>query len=421
MSNLTGSDRLKPVWRGLKPVRIGLGTGFDAMIISNKHESVGQYVPPFTSVVAPVAKHTDSAYTSLYSAQIMTKYVNLQFIYTNFLIDLESPFTWYDCVVQWNSYPGSCPGNTVCLSPVSCEEYQCTDVRTSTSDQQSSCPPVTNSSTLPELWFNATDGRTTFPNFYGIYPNSACAPSSTFETFPKNVSGVVALSSSSHALPAYLFGSLERSFALCLPSAVSSNGVLFLGSSPYHLQSKVDVRSMLSYTPLLKQQGNFGHFIGVNSIVIKTRSIGLPANMTAKISSVLPYTTLRTEIYNQVVRRFSMVTKRLHPTKPVTPFGLCFKIFNNGTRLKVPDINFGLQDGKKWTVSTANSMNQVTKDVACLAFVDGGATTEHAIVIGTFQMEDNFLLFDLVNSTLGFSSSLLSKGTSCASFNFTGI
>ncbi|KAD0371276.1 hypothetical protein E3N88_44364 [Mikania micrantha] len=340
------------------------------MIISNKHESVGQYVPPFTSVVAPVAKHTDSAYNPLYSAQIMTKYVNLHFIHTNFLIDLEAPFTWYDCIVQWNSYPGSCPGNTVCLSPVSCEEYQCTDVRTSTSDQQSSCPPVTNSSILPgwgfctcpvsavnpitgscaepllnydELWFNATDGRTAFPNFYGIYPNSACAPSSTFETFPKNVSGVLALSSSSHALPAYLFGSLERSFALCLPSAVSSNGVLFLGSSPYHLQSEVDVRSLLSYTPLLKHRGNFGHFIGVNSIVIKTISIGVSANTTAKISSVLPYTTLKTDIYKQVVRRFSMVTKRLHPTKPVTPFGLCFKIFNNGWE-KVDNFNSQLYE-----------------------------------------------------------------------------
>ncbi|KAL8223560.1 hypothetical protein R6Q57_019035 [Mikania cordata] len=99
-----------------------------SMIISNKHESIGQYVPPFTSVVAPVVKHTDSAYNSFYSAKIMTKYVNLQFIHTNFLKDLEAPFTWYACVVQWNSYPGSCPDNTVCLSPISYEEYQCTDV-----------------------------------------------------------------------------------------------------------------------------------------------------------------------------------------------------------------------------------------------------------------------------------------------------
>nr|GEY63101.1 basic 7S globulin 2-like [Tanacetum cinerariifolium] len=60
------------------------------------------------------------------------------------------------------------------------------------------------------------------------------------------------------------------------------------------------------------------------------------------------------------------------------------------------------------TISTVNSMKQITKDVACLAFVDGGATTEPAIVIGTFQIDDNFLVvFDLENPNFGLSSSLL--------------
>ncbi|XP_076928947.1 gamma conglutin 1-like [Bidens hawaiensis] len=232
--------------------------------------------------------------------------------------------------------------------------------------------------------FHSTDGRTAVPYANAIFPNSACAPSSAFDSFPKEVRGVLALSDSSHALP-----------------RVSSSGVLFIGRGPYYLDSHsdVDVGSLLSYTPLLKNQDTFGYYIGVNTIVIKKRSIDIPANATTK------------------------VTKRLQQSKPIAPFGLCYKIITNDTRagLKVPNIDFGLPDGKKWSVSTANSMKQVTKDVACLAFVDGGATTEHAVMIGTFQMEDNFLLFDLVNSTFGFSSSLLNKGTSCASFNFTGI
>ncbi|KAJ0677311.1 putative aspartic peptidase A1 family, aspartic peptidase domain superfamily, xylanase inhibitor [Helianthus annuus] len=423
-----------------------------AIISYYGHESIAQYIPPFTSLVAPVAKHTDSA-NPLYSAQIMTKYVNSQFIHTNFLIDMEAPFTWYDCDGQWNIYPGSCPFTAVCLSPVSCEEYQCTDVRTSTLDRYSSCPPVTNGSTLPgwglcscpvtivnpitgscgeallnndELWFNGTNGRIAFPDFMGVYPTSACAPSSAFESFPKNVSGVLAMSSSPHALPMNLFGVIQRSFALCLPTSASSPGVLILGSSPYYLDSHsdVDVRSFLSYTPLLNNiQDTFGYYIGVNTIVIRKRSINVPPNATTKISTLVPYTTLRTDIYKQVVGRFSKVTKRLQPTKPVAPFGLCFKIFTNGTQagLKVPDIDFGLGNGMKWSVSTANSMKQMRQDVWCLAFVDGGVTSEHVIVLGTFQMEDNFLLFDVVNSSLGFSSSLLNKGTSCASFNFTGV
>ncbi|KAI3775205.1 hypothetical protein L1987_49774 [Smallanthus sonchifolius] len=417
--------------------------------ISHEHEAFAAYVPPYTSIVAPVTKHTDAA-KPLYSVQIMTTYVNMQYLHANFLIDIDAPFIWHDCIVQWNIYPGSCPSNTLCTSPVSCEEYQCTDVRTSYSYKNPSCPPETNSSTLPGWGFctcpvnvvnpvtgscsqallnyddftvYTSDGRkvgvNTFNYYYGAYPNAACAPSSSFASFPANVSGVMAFSSSPYALPAYLYQPLKKSLALCFPSKPSAPGVLFFGTGPYYLlpQSNVDVRSYLSYTPLLKHQDSFGYFISVNSIVIKKRSINVVANITTKLSTIDPYTTLRSDIYNGVVRRFSLVTKRIPPAKPVAPFGLCYSTSTTG--LKVPDIDFILPDGKKWTVSTVNSIKQITNEVACLAFVDGGATSEPAIVIGTFQFEDNFLEFDLENSTLGFSSSLLRKQTSCANFNFT--
>ncbi|KAI3790639.1 hypothetical protein L2E82_03834 [Cichorium intybus] len=417
--------------------------------IAHEHEAIAQYVPPYSSVIAPVHKHTDAA-KPLYSVQIMTAYVNMQYLHANFLIDVDAPFIWHDCIVQWNIYPGSCPPNTLCTSPVSCEEFQCTSVRTSYSYQKPSCSPPNNDSTLPgwgyctcpvnvvdpvtgscgqanlnydDFTVNTSDGKNVFTGLYGAYPNAACAPSSAFQSFPANVTGVMALSSSPYALPAYLFQPLKKVIGLCLPSTLSTSGVLFYGNSPYYLlpQKDVDIRSYLSYTPLIKHPDSFGYFIGVNNIVIKKRSISIPANATTKISTLDPYTILRTDIYNPVVRRFQMVTKRIPPAKPVPPFGLCFSTSTNGTQaaLRVPDIDFSLPEGKKWTMSTANSIKQVTKDVSCLALVDGGATSEPAIVIGTFQMEDNFLVFDLENSTFGFSSSLLRKQTSCSNFNFT--
>ncbi|KAL8199629.1 hypothetical protein R6Q57_013197 [Mikania cordata] len=353
--------------------------------------------------------HIDAA-KPLYSFQIMTSYIgNAQYNHANFLIDIDAPFIWHDCIVQWNIYPGSCPNNALCMSPVSCEEYQCID--------NPSCAPETNGSTLPGLGFctcpvnvvnpvtgsctqallnydeftmYTSDGRhagvEAFNIYYGAYPNAACVRSSSFASFPTK------------------------------PSAP---GLLFFGTGPYYLlpQSNVDVRSYLTYTPLLKLQDSFGYFISVVSIVIKKRSINVPANTTTKLSTIDPYTTLRTDIYNGVVSRFSKVTKRIPSANPIAPFGLCYNTLTTG--LKVPDIDFILPDGKKWSVSTANSIKQVTNEVACLAFVDGGATSEPAIVIGTFQFEDNFLEFDLENSTFGFSSSLLRKQTSCANFNFT--
>ncbi|KAI3524026.1 hypothetical protein L1887_02627 [Cichorium endivia] len=413
--------------------------------ISHHHEAIAATVSPYSSAVAPVYKHTDAA-KPLYSIQIMTAYVNSTYEHANFLIDLDAPFIWHDCILLWNTFADTCPANTLCTYPVSCEEYQCTDVRTTYSYQNPSCPPVNNGSTLPgwgyctcpvnvvdpitgtcgnalldydEFTLSTSNGKNVFSNFYGAYPNAACAPSSSFQSFPSNVSGVMALSTSPYAFPAYLNEPLTKVMALCLPSTLSAPGVFFYGNSSYYLlpQSDVDIRSFLSYTPLINHPDSFGYFIGLNSIVIKTRSIDIPENTTTKLSTIDPYTTLRTDIYSRVVRRFSLVTKRIPPATPVAPFGLCFNASING--LRVPDIELNLQNGKKWSISTANSIKQVTKDVACLTFVDGGATSEPAIVIGTSQFEDNFLVFDLENSIFGFSSSLLRKKTSCANFNFT--
>ncbi|XP_071742024.1 chitinase CLP-like [Rutidosis leptorrhynchoides] len=418
--------------------------------ISHKHEAIAQYVPPYTSIVVPITKHTDAA-KPLYSIQIMTSFVNMQYLHANFLIDIDAPLIWHDCILQWNIYPGSCPNNTLCTSPVSCNEYQCTDVRTTYSYENPSCPPVTNSSTLPgwgdctcpvnavnpvtgacdqvllnydEFTVNTSNGKNVFTGLYGAYPNAACAPSSSFASFPANVSGVMAFSSSPYALPAYLFQPLKKTLALCLPSNSSTRGVLFFGSGPYYLlpNSDVDLRSQLSYTPLLKQSDSFGYFIGIKDIIVKQIYCNiLPSNTTTKLSTTEPYTTLRTDIYKRVVKAFSVATIGIPRASPVVPFGLCFKSLTRGPQggLKFPEIDFSLENGKNWTVSVANSMKQITEDVTCLAFVDGGVTPEHAIVIGTFQFEDNFLQFDLENSTFGFSSSLLNKQTSCSNFNFT--
>jgi hypothetical protein len=78
-----------------------------------------------------------------------------------------------------------------------------------------------------------------------------------------------------------------------------------------------------------------------------------------------------------------------------------------------------------WKILGSNSMVRVGADVWCLGFVDAGVRPktsvfagDPSIVIGGHQMEDNFLQFDLESMRLGFSSSVLSRGTSCASFRF---
>jgi len=60
-----------------------------------------------------------------------------------------------------------------------------------------------------------------------------------------------------------------------------------------------------------------------------------------------------------------------------------------------------------------------TKNVACLAFVDGGmkpkmSFVEASIVIGGNQLEDNLLVIDVASSKLSFSSSLLLRNAICS-------
>ncbi|GJT88780.1 aspartic peptidase A1 family protein [Tanacetum coccineum] len=71
-----------------------------------------------------------------------------------------------------------------------------------------------------------------------------------------------------------------------------------------------------------------------------------------------------------------------------------------------------LESGKNWTIYRGNSMKFTGNGTACFAFVDGGLDVKDPIVVGTFQMENNFMFFDLQNQRLGFSSS-------CSGFNFT--
>ncbi|XP_071689181.1 uncharacterized protein [Rutidosis leptorrhynchoides] len=277
-----------------------------------EHQVIALWEPPHTSPVAKVSKHTDST-KPLYSVQVISKYVRTYFFYTNFLIDIDTPFIWYNCILKWDMNPNSCPGNTICASPISCEQHQCTDIRTSSSYNQysSSCPPATNSSmTLPswsgctcpvsivdpvngscaEALLNSAELFFNEPYMYGFYPNGACAPSSSFDTFLANVSSVMALSSNTFL--SYISDPYPSLYSLCFPSSVSNTGVFFLGSSSYYFSpnSDVDVRSYLTYTPLLKYPDSFGYFIGVKSIVIKKRAITVSANTTTKLSTLEPYT-----------------------------------------------------------------------------------------------------------------------------------
>ncbi|KAH7857995.1 hypothetical protein Vadar_018735 [Vaccinium darrowii] len=229
---------------------------------------------------------------------------------------------------------------------------------------------------------------------------------------------------------------------VCAPKfllkAIHRTGVVFFGPGPYHFLLNTDASTPLIYTPLLlnptstvavagysKPTTSSNYFIGVTSIQINQitvpninaslLSIDHEGNGGTKISTVTPYTVLQTSIYTAVTKFFQNQLSGIPTVAATTPFKLCYNVTNFlGTRVEynVLLIDLVLQNATvTWPIFGANSMVQVSDEVTCLGFVDGGLNPRTSIVIGGHQIEDNLLEFDLSASRLGFTSSLLFRET----------
>ncbi|OVA02959.1 Peptidase A1 [Macleaya cordata] len=407
-------------------------TIFALILFSVPNVSAEQY----HALVAPLTKDT---HTSLFSLTLKPN--------ENYVIDLESPFLWYNCPKY---YPAVASGTAECLATQAHFSPLCSS-QIDPAPNSLTCPvtpvnPVTQTCSLAELTYKAlviswTNGLNPTININFTHSYVSCAPDFLLESLPIGSSGMAGLSRELLALPTQFspfFLYFKRQFSICLPSIHRVPGVIFFGEGPFYLSpswasTKFDVTSILSYTPLLNHSTNLGYYIGLTGISIhsKMQQFQSPkiefdslSQHGAKISTIVPYTTLISPIYRAFLRQFKSATRGIPRARKVKPFDLCFdtsKLGSIRTRLRFPQIDFEVADGKNWTIFGSNSMKEVSRNVACLAFVDGGENADEAVVIGSFQMENNFLLFDLVESRLGFSSSLLNVGTTCSNFNFTSV
>nr|XP_008366845.2 gamma conglutin 1-like [Malus domestica] len=205
----------------------------------------------------------------------------------------------------------------------------------------------------------------------------------------------------------------------------------FFGEGPYLMNRGIDVSRKLTYTPLtIGRQGEY--YINVQSIKINNKVVPLNTSLLpyspkrgvggTMISTTTPYTILQTSIFRAVTQLLINQLQGVPQVKPMAPFGVCFdakKFASNKAALTVSSIDLVLDNNRNiWRLYGHNVIVQPSPNVACLGFVDGGLRPQASIVIGALQLEDNLLQFDLTNSRLGFSSSLLSRRTSCSNFNF---
>ncbi|KAL0458092.1 UNVERIFIED_CONTAM: putative aspartic proteinase GIP2 [Sesamum latifolium] len=228
---------------------------------------------------------------------------------------------------------------------------------------------------------------------------------------------------------------------------VSQIGIaLFNSAGPYNFSPKIDASKLLTYTPLISGPRGSDteifywlkspdYYIGLTSFRVNGKVVLLNQTLLAidenglggtKLSTSKPYTVLQSSIFKALTDAFVKESDALNLTrvKPVAPFSMCYaadKIPRTRVGPAVPTIDLVLGNKKVlWRIHGSNSMVRIKKDnldAWCLGFVDSGDAPKTSIVIGGHQLEDNLVQFDLERERLGFSSSLLLRGTTCANFD----
>ncbi|KAL5566120.1 hypothetical protein UlMin_029284 [Ulmus minor] len=356
------------------------------------------------------------------------------------LLDLNGLFLWTNCAAHLSrTYTSPICHSAQCARA---GPYYCRACPTPSGPRcydkcgVSTPNPITGQTTIAELaedtfYIQSTQGSN--PGPIARIPQFLFACSFPFPSqrgFPSNVQGVIGLGHGPISPPTQLashFG-FPPKFSMCLARS-KSNGVIFFGDGPYVFLPGIDVSRPARYTPLIiGQKGEY--YINVSSIKINNKLVPLDSTALAKhglnggimISSTTPYTLLHHSIFGKILEAFTCELSAIPQVKPIPPFKLCFdsqKIPGGRVGPRLPVIDLVLQNQNvAWRIGDSSSMVEVEPGVKCLAFVDGGFRQRASIVLGSYQLEDNLLQFDLARSMLGFSS-LLARRTSCANFNFT--
>ncbi|GJT39930.1 aspartic peptidase A1 family protein [Tanacetum coccineum] len=237
-----------------------------------------------------------------------------------YLIDLDAPFTWRDCVLRSPRGVAACWLEEGCRFPLSCDNTLCKEAHSYSN-------PICPSLNITAKYGCKICAVTPFNPISKSCKISQLTTDLVYLYETNGVRGVAAFSWSALAFPRQMnVLPLENKFALCLPSSSSGPGVAFLGDGPF-------------------------------------------------LSIVVPYTTLRSDIHKELTTSFSKAAIFIPQVNAVLlPFSPMFK---------------------NLMLLFYNSMKYMGNGVSCLALMDGGSGVKDSIVIGTYQMENNFLFLSI--------------------------
>ncbi|MED6219716.1 hypothetical protein PIB30_038358 [Stylosanthes scabra] len=356
---------------------------------------------------------------------------------TNLVLDLGGPFLWLDCASRTTPSSSSLttPHRSIhCLTakPSSFHSHTHHYHPCQVFPENTITGEVSTQGELVEDVISLQSSSSSSPSCQVRF---TCSPTPLLKGLARGAKGMVGLGRSRTSLTSQIFDSFtthRNKLTLCLSS---STGFLLFGNMPY--QSDETLRS-LTFTPLLvTNQSQREYFININSIKINGKRSSLDASSSSEgnnyggtqtqVSSIVPYTTMQSSIYSTFKTAFvdAAMSMNMIRVASVEPFEVCFSskgVGGSQVGPNVPIIELVLQSEMvKWSIYGRNSMVQVSHEVMCLGFMDGGLNPKNPIIIGGYQLEDVILQFDLASSMLGFSSSLLSKNTACSHFKFGSV
>ncbi|CAH9143949.1 unnamed protein product [Cuscuta epithymum] len=360
----------------------------------------------------------------------------------NAVIDLGGKFFWFDC----DNYTSST------FAPIPCSSQECELAK------GDGCVGCNNSPPRPGCT-NDTCGASAYNPFQGALVSSGyesdtlfasngdqlarftygCMSTGFSEGLASGASGILGLARTNvslHKQVATTFGFPDK-FSMCLPS--SGLGKLNIGADLSSIEASL-ISTPLIVNPsstgpavFVKGQPSDEYFIDVRGVKVNGQPLSVKSSYFTfdkdgfggtKFSTTNNFTALHTSLFKPLVRAFTKAAadrniKRVKAAVP--PFSACFDSAT-ATGPSVPTIELVLPgNGISWKIYGANSMFAVNDKVTCLAFVDGGGSESKnknfpsaSIVIGTHQLEDNLLEFDLDSSTFRFSSSLLLHNKTCS-------
>ncbi|KAM3335527.1 hypothetical protein ACQJBY_029802 [Aegilops geniculata] len=388
---------------------------------------------------------TKDAATSLYTIPVKSG--------RPLVLDLSGPIVWstcddgtphdtlecnnIDCMRAHRFHPPGCPHNGYGMPDVH-NPFRCKC--TAHPHNPVSGDTASGDMTHVALSANATDGMNPLGpvSFTAV---TSCAPDTLLQGLPAGAVGVAGLARSSLAFPAQVAGTqgVANSFALCLSSG-PGNGVAISGGGPLFVLGQPISEMLGGSTPLRKHGDSPGYYIRASKGITVDGLRILPgdhAPLTIGLSTMTPYTELRSDVYRLFINAFDQAMERWGaaalrvPSPAESPFELCYnnsKLSQTRFGFFVPRITLMLDGGTSWQVFGMNSIVRLNRATACLAFVEmkagdkagyGGGTAP-AVVIGGFQMENMLLVFDEEKQTLGFTTGRhLITGLSCGHFNFT--